>query len=157
MVLVKKKQGTWRLCIDYRQLNEHSIKDAYPLPQINHILNKLKEARYISTLDLRQGYWQIPLEEQSRKYTAFIAPSRGLFQWKLMPFGHHSAPATFQRAIDSVIRPELNAFAIVYLDDIIIISKTFDEHLERLKIVFDRLRAANLKLNLKMRVLQNGA
>lgn len=147
IVLVRKKQGTYRLCIDYRQLNEHSIKDAYPLPQIDHILNKLRGARYISTLDLKQGYWQIPLTDSSRQYTAFIAPGRGLFQFKVMPFGHHSAPATFQRIMDNVIGPELSDFAVVYLDDIIIISRTFDEHLAHLKIVFQRLQEANLRLN----------
>lgn len=147
IVLVRKKQGTWRLCIDYRQLNEHSIKDAYPLPQIEHILNKLRGARYISTLDLRQGYWQIPLAQDSRQYTAFVAPGRGLFQWKVMPFGHHSAPATFQRIMDTVIGPELADFAIVYLDDIIIISSSFSEHLEHLRTVFQRLKNANLRVN----------
>lgn len=147
IVLVRKKQGTYRLCIDYRQLNEHSIKDAYPLPQIDHILNKLRGAKYISTLDLKQGYWQIPLANDSRQFTAFIAPGRGLFQFKVMPFGHHSAPATFQRVMDTVIGPELSEFAIVYLDDIIIISRTFDEHLDHLRIVFRRLQDANLQLN----------
>lgn len=147
IVLVQKKQGKWRLCVDFRQLNEHSIRDAYPLPRINHILDKLRGAKYISTLDLRQGYWQIPLAPTSRQYTAFIAPNRGLFQWKVMPFGHHSAPATFQRTIDSVIGPEVNEFAFVYLDDIIIISSTFDEHLTHLSQVFQKLKTANLKLN----------
>lgn len=147
IVLVRKKQGNYRLCIDYRQLNEHSIKDAYPLPQIDHILNKLRGAKYISTLDLRQGYWQIPLADDSRQYTAFIAPGRGLFQFKVMPFGHHSAPATFQRVMDTVIGPELSEFAMVYLDDIIIISSTFEEHLAHLRTVFQRLQSANLQLN----------
>lgn len=146
IVLVRKKQGTYRLCIDYRQLNEHYIKDAYPLPQINHI-NKLRGARYISTLDLRQGYWQIPLADDSRQYTAFIAPGRGLFQFKVMPFGHHSAPATFQRIMDTIIGPEFSDFAVVYLDDIIIISRTFDKHLTHLRTVFTRLQEANLQLN----------
>ena len=147
IVLVKKKQGTWRLCIDYRQLNENSIKDAYPLPHINHILDKLRGANYISTIDLKQGYWQIPLAKESRQYTAFTVPGRGLFQWKVMPFGLHSAPATFQRALDQVIGPELEPCAFVYLDDIIVISQSVTEHIAKLREVFRRLRAANLRIN----------
>lgn len=93
------------------------------------------------------GYWQIPLAEESKQYTAFIAPGRGLFQFKVMPFGHHSAPATFQRIMDTVIGPELSEFAVVYLDDIIIISRTFQEHLTHLRTVFQRLQKAKLQLN----------
>jgi len=96
-----------RLCVDFRQINAKSIKDAYPMPQINYILDQLKEARYISSLDLKKGYWQIPLKESRRQHTAFTVPEKGLFQWKVMPFGLHSASATFQRVLDRVIGPEM--------------------------------------------------
>jgi transposase len=147
IVLVKKKNGQWRLCVDYRQLNAKSIPDAYPLPRIQHILDRLRDAQYISTLDLKNGYWQIPMSPESKQYTAFTVPGRGLFQWKVMPFGLHSAPATFQRALDQVIGPEMEPHAFAYLDDIIVVGKTLQEHMENLKEVFRRLRAANLKIN----------
>ncbi|KAM8701810.1 hypothetical protein ACLKA7_000884 [Drosophila subpalustris] len=107
IVMVKKKTGKWRLCVDFRQLNSRSVKDAYPLPRVHHILDQLREAHYITSLDLKDGYWQIPMEQASRPLTAFTVPGRGLFQWKVMPFGLHSAPATFQRALDRVIGPEM--------------------------------------------------
>ena len=149
LVLVKKKNNTWRMCVDYRQLNEHSIKDAYPIPIISNILSKLKHAQYISTLDLKSGYWQIPIKESSRHLTAFTVPGRGLFQWRVMPFGLHSAPATFQRIVDKMIGPELEHFAIAYLDDIIITSTTFEDHIKHLQQVFNRLREFNLRINLE--------
>nr|XP_041632108.1 uncharacterized protein LOC121502491 [Drosophila kikkawai] len=147
LVLVRKKTGQWRMCVDYRQLNAKSIPDAYPLPRINHILERLRNAKYISTLDLRNGYWQIPMEAGSRACTAFTVPGRGLFQWRVMPFGLHSAPATFQRALDSVIGPDLDPYAFAYLDDIIVIGASLEEHMENLRRVFKRLRKANLRIN----------
>ncbi|XP_044313299.1 uncharacterized protein K02A2.6-like [Drosophila rhopaloa] len=137
IVLVKKKGG----------LNAHSVPDAYPVPRINHILEKLRHARYISTLDLKNGYWQIPMAKDSRQYTAFTVPGRGLYQWKVMPFGLHSASATFQRALDSVIGAEMEPVAFAYLDDIIVVSATEEQHLAHLAEVFRRLRAANLRIN----------
>jgi len=98
IVLVKKKAGDWRMCVDYRQLNAHSVPDAYPVPRINHILEKLRHARYISTLDLKNGYWHIPMARGSRQYTAFTVPGRGLYQWKVMPFGLHSARCIVRRS-----------------------------------------------------------
>lgn len=149
IVLVKKKAGTWRMCVDYRQLNENSVKDAYPIPIIQNILSKLREANFISTLDLKSGYWQIPIKAESRHLTAFTVPGRGLFQWKVMPFGLHSAPATFQRILDSIIGPEMDPFAIAYLDDIIISSKTFKDHICHLAKVFQKLRDHNLRINIE--------
>ncbi|KAM8702722.1 hypothetical protein ACLKA7_000852 [Drosophila subpalustris] len=126
--MVKKKTGKWRLCVDFRQLNSRSVKDAYPLPRVLHILDQLREAHYITSLDLKDGYWQKPMEQASRPLTAFTVPGRGLFQWKMMPFGLHSAPATFQRALNRVIGPEMLPHAFAYLDDIIVIVKTLEEH-----------------------------
>ncbi|XP_036345727.1 uncharacterized protein LOC118754970, partial [Rhagoletis pomonella] len=147
IVLARKKNGKWRLCVDYRQLNARSVPDAYPLPRIQHILDKLRQAKYISSLDLKNGYWQIPLEPKSRPYTAFTVPGRGLFQWRVMPFGLHSAPATFQRALDQVIGPEMEPYAFAYLDDIIVIGSTFDEHVEHLRAVLRRLQRAIVCIN----------
>ncbi|XP_043064323.1 uncharacterized protein LOC122320261 [Drosophila ficusphila] len=147
IVIAAKKNGEARMCIDYRQLNENSIPDAYPLPRIHHILERLRNARYISTLDLKNGYWQIPVAPDSRECTAYTVPGRGLFHWKVMPFGLHSAPATFQRALDTVIGPDMEPHAFAYLDDIIVVGATLSEHVRNLREVFRRLREANLRLN----------
>ncbi|KAL7723479.1 hypothetical protein ACLKA6_018238 [Drosophila palustris] len=122
IVLVRKKTGDWRMCIGYRQLNAHSIPDAYPVPRINHILERLRHARFISNLDLKHGYWQIPMAADSRECSAFTVPGRGLYQWRVMPFGLHSAFATFQRPLDTVIGPEMEPHAFAYLDDIVVIG-----------------------------------
>jgi len=147
IVVVRKKDGKYRFCIDFRKVNEVTHKDAYPLPQVTATLDKLRGARYLSTLDLKNGYWQIPLSPESRPITAFTVPGKGLFQFTVMPFGLHSAPATFQRLLDTILGPELEPHVFVYLDDIIIISRTFREHFELLSETFRRLRAARLRLN----------
>lgn len=147
VVIVKKKDGTHRFCVDYRRVNDVTEKDAYPLPQVTATLDKLRGARYLSTLDLKNGYWQVPLTPASRPITAFTIPGKGLMQFRVMPFGLHSAPATFQRLLDQVLGPELEPNVLVYLDDIIIVSQTFDEHLRHLTEVFRRLRQAKLRLN----------
>lgn len=147
IVLARKKNNEWRLCVDYRQINENSIRDAYPISQINSILEKLRNSKFFSTIDLRHGYWQIPMAPESKPFTAFTVPGRGLFQWCVMPFGLHSAPATFQRALDTVISPELDSFAFAYLDDIVVLGRTLEEHLKNLRVVFDHLIAANLSIN----------
>ncbi|KAL6417431.1 hypothetical protein ACFW04_012743 [Cataglyphis niger] len=147
IVVVRKKDGKHRFCIDFRRVNEVTEKDAYPLPQVTATLDKLRGARYLTTLDLKNGYWQVPLARESRPITAFTVPGKGLMQFRVMPFGLHSAPATFQRLLDSVIGPALEPNVFVYLDDIIVISRTFERHLELLTEVFRRLRAARLRLN----------
>lgn len=140
VVLVKKPSGKVRFCIDFRKVNDLSIKDAYPLPYISRVLDKLREANYISTIDLKNGYWQIPLCKSSKPITAFTVPGLGLYHFKVIPFDLHSAPATFQRLLDTIIGPDLEPKAFAYLDDIIILGKTFDENLQLLKEVFRRLR-----------------
>lgn len=147
VVLIKKPSGKYRVCIDFRKVNSLSEKDAYPLPQINHILEKLRDAHFISTIDLKNGYWQVPLAKESRPITAFTIPGRGLFQFKVMPFGLHSAPATFQRLLDIIIGPEFEPRAFAYLDDLVLVSKTFSEHMLLLKQVFKRLQDAGLQIN----------
>ena len=146
IVLIRKKDDSFRFCVDFRKLNQVTERDAYPLPIISSILDKLRNAKCLTSLDIKSAYWQIPMAEESRKYTAFTVPGRGLFHFKRMPFGLHNAPATWQRFIDSVLGPELEPYVFVYLDDIIIISDTFEKHLEILKEVLNRLQNAGLKV-----------
>lgn len=147
VLVVPKKDNTWRFCVDFRKLNRVSERDAWPLPYISDILRKLGGARYLSTLDIQSAYWQIEIEPSSRPYTAFTVPSKGLYQFVRMPFGLHNAPATFQRLVDNLFGPELEPYVFKYLDDIIIVTPTFEKHLEILNLVFQRLKEANLTLN----------
>lgn len=146
ILLVGKKDNSYRFCVDYRKVNAVTEKDAYPLPYVSAILDRLRGAKYISSLDIFSAFWQVEVEEESRPYTAFTIPGRGLFQFRRMPFGLHNSPATFQRLIDRVLGPELEPNVFVYLDDIILISSTFEEHMSLLKEVFNRLIDAGLTL-----------
>jgi len=145
VVLVKKKDGTARYCIDYRRLNAVTRKDSYPLPRIDDSLDALGKAKYFSTLDLASGYWQIGMGEDARAKSAFCSTS-GLFQFKVMPFGMTNAPATFQRLMERVLAGLQWRICLVYIDDIIIFSETVDEHLQQLSSVLQRLQLAGLKL-----------
>lgn len=146
ILLVKKKEGTYRFCVDFRKLNSVTEKDAYPLPYVSAILDRLRDARFITSLDIKSAYWQIPMEENSKQYTAFTVPNRGLFHFNKMPFGLHNAPATWQRLMDNVLGPELEPYVFVYLDDVIICTPTFEKHLEILNEVLKRLGEAGLTL-----------
>ena len=144
--LVKKKDGTCRFCIDFRSLNAITVKDAYPLPRIDDILEALSGSMWFSTLDLAIGYWQIKLSERSKTKSAFVTPNRGLYHLNVMAFGLTKAPATFQRLMEKVLFGYTPQKCLCYLDGIIILGKTFDQALENLQLVFQRLREANLKL-----------
>jgi hypothetical protein len=146
VVLVMKKNGKRRFCVDYRKLNAVTRQDAYPLPRIDDIFDSLGQAKWFTSLDLASGYWQVEVTPQDREKTAFIT-SFGIFEFNVMPFGLTNAPRTFQRLMDRVLREEIGRFVHVYLDDINIFSRTFDEHLQHLGIVLRRLGAAGLKLN----------
>jgi len=148
VVLVKKKDGSYRLCVDYRQLNSVTYKDSYPLPHIDTCLGSMKGAVWFSTLDLRSGYHNIPIKESDKDKTAFIT-RRGCFRYKVMPFGLTCAPSVFQRLMDLVLCGLTYLTCLVYLDDIIVFSSDFDSHIERLREIFDRLRMANLKIHMK--------
>ena len=145
-VLVRKKDGSLRFCIDYRQLNNKTIRDSYQLPRIDESLDALAGAKYFSTLDLKSGYWQIEVEEEHKERTAFTVGPLGFWECNLMPFGLNNAPATFQRLMEQAMGDLHLRKCLIYLDDVIIFSKTVDEHLERLQEVFARLKSAGLKL-----------
>ncbi|XDV38527.1 hypothetical protein PO909_007906 [Leuciscus waleckii] len=147
VVLVPKKDGTLRFCVDFSKLNSVSAFDPYPMPRVDELIERLGKAKYLTTLDLCKGYWQVPLTETAKELTAFRVPS-GLYHFNVMPFGLHGAAATFQRLVDQVLRG-MDDVAAAYLDDIVVFSATWKEHLEHLAEVFDRLQGAGLVANAK--------
>jgi hypothetical protein len=145
VVLVKKKDNSVRFCVDYRKLNNITKKDVYPLPRIDDSLGALGRAKYFSCMDLTSGYWQIPMNEKDREKTAFVSHA-GLYEFLVMPFGLCNAPATFQRYMDITFAGLKWNSCLVYLDDIIVFSPTFEQHLDDLKSVFERIRTSNLRI-----------
>ncbi len=145
IVMVPKPDGTLRFCNDFRRLNEVSEFDGYPMPRVDELLDRLGRARYISTLDLTKGYWQVPLSETAKPKTAF-STSSGHWQYRTLPFGLHGAPATFQQLMDILLRPH-QVYAAAYLDDVVIHSETWEDHLDRLRRVLTELRRAGLTAN----------
>ncbi len=145
-MIVIKKDGSVRFCCDYRKLNKVTCKDAYPLPRVEESLDALGNAQLFSTLDLTSGYFQVAMSEEDRAKTAVTTPF-GLFEWTRMPFGLCNAPATFQRLMGLVLGDLTFDILLNYLDDIIVFSKDFESHCQRLEIVFNRLRQHGLKLN----------
>ena len=131
VVMVQKKDGSWRFCIDYRKLNSATHRDAYPLPRIDATLDSLRGCRYFTTLDLAAGYWQVGLEEDDKEKTAF-STLQGHFEFNVMPFGLTNAPATFQRLMECTLAGLTHEQCLIYLDDIIVFSSSFPTHLERL-------------------------
>ena len=148
IVLVRKKDGTTRFCVDYRRLNSATVKDSYPLPRIDDSIDALSGSCWFSTLDLASGYWQVEVAEKDRPKTAFTTGS-GLYQFTVMPFGLCNAPATFERLMERVLSGLPWEVCLLYLDDIIVHAATFEAELERLRSVFTRLREAGLKLSPK--------
>ena len=146
VVLVCKKDGSLRFCIDYRKLNNRTVKDAYYLPRIEETIDTLSGSKYFSKLDLRSGYWQVGVKESDKMKTAFLVGPLGFFECNRMAFGLCNAPASFQRLMERCMGELHLRECLIYLDDIIIFSKTFDEHLVRLANVFRQLEVHGLKL-----------
>jgi len=148
IVLVQKKDGTLRFCVDYRGLNSVTKKNTFRLPGINDLLDQVGHSHYFSTLDLASGYWQIAMYPDSQEKTAFITHS-GLYEFQVIPFGLCNAPSAFQRLMDRVLcglNPEDGSkFVSIYLDDVLIFSSTLEEHLIYLRLVLDRIIQAGLK------------
>lgn len=149
IVLVRKSNGKMRLCLDSRKVNAVTVKDAYPLPQIDGLLGRLKCTKFITSLDLKDAFWQIPMEPESRQYTAFTVPGRPLYHFTSMPFGLCNAAQSMSRLMDSIIPHELREHVFVYLDDLLIVSQTFEEHMGFLQEVAERLSNAGLTINVE--------
>ncbi|GFX54494.1 retrovirus-related Pol polyprotein from transposon 412, partial [Trichonephila clavipes] len=136
VLVVRKKDGSPRVCIDFRKLNRVLVKDHYPLPLIEDILDKLQDTRVFSTIDLRNGFFHVPVNKQSRPYTSFVTQN-GQFQFLKMPFGLSTCPSTFQRFINTVFRDlVVQGIVLPYMDDIVILAKNESEAIERLKKFF---------------------
>ena len=133
------------MCIDYGEVNFFTEKDAIPLPRTDDVLEALGGGQWFSCLDLASGYWQMQVKEEERPKTAF-STHRGQFQWRVMPFGLTNGPASFTRLMNLALDELTWTHCLVYLDDIIIWAPSFEEHLRRLRLVFDRIRTAGLKL-----------
>ena len=146
VVLCRKSDGSLRFCIDLRKLNNRTIKDAYSLPRSTETMDSLIGSKFFSKLDLRSGYWQVELKEEDKHKTAFTVGPLGFYECNRMPFGLTNAPATFQRLMEACMGEMHLKECLIFLDDILIFSSTFEEHLERLESVFDKLEKHNLKL-----------
>lgn len=145
IVLVKKADGKFRMCVDYRKVNSNTKNDSFPLPRIDDCLDRIGSAKFITKLDLLKGYWQVPLSDRAREISAFVTPF-GLYECKVMPFGMKNAACTFQRLMNRVICG-LEGTEI-YIDDLVVYSNDWDTHMLRLRKVFEALRSAGLVVNL---------
>ena len=143
VILVQKKDMTYRFAVDYRALNDHTKKDAYPLPDIKDILDKLNGSKFYSSLDGASAYWSVPIVEEDREKTAFITP-RGQFEFCVMPFGLCNAQATYQRAIDAALRGAVHS--LPYIDDTLTYSSSLEDHIAHLRNVLECYRESNMQL-----------
>ena len=138
IIHVPNKDGTWRMCVDFRYLNKIMVKNHYPLPHIDDLLDQLKHAVYFTKLELRSGYHQIRVVEHDI-WKASFKTKHGLFEWLVMPFGLTNAHATFMQVMNDVFRPFIDDFIIVYLDDILIFNRTREEHFQHVRQILSVL------------------
>jgi len=137
------------MCTDFRQLNERTVKDSYALPRVEEILNCLAGSEYFTVLDMKSGYYQIEIEEEHKARTAFTVGPLGFYEYNRLPFGLTNSPATYQRVMEDILGDLHMKACLIYLDDVIIFSRTYEEHIDRLQQVFQRLRDSGLKLAAK--------
>ena len=135
------------MCVDYRCLNNRTVKDAYALPRIEEIFDALKGSKYFSTIDMKSGYHQVEIQEEHKERTAFTVGPLGFFEYNRMPFGLSNSPATYQRLMEECLGDYKMTICVIYLDDLIVFADSFEEHLHRLDLVLTRLAQCNLKLS----------
>jgi hypothetical protein len=147
VVMATKSDGSLRFCVDYSKLTQFVVRDSYAIPRVDDCFDYLTEAKFMTVVDLFSGFWQIPLAEKDKQKLAFITPF-GNYEWNVMPFGYSNAPSIFQRAIAETLDPYLLKFVLIYIDDIILYSKTFNEHLQHIDDVFKLLATFKWKIKL---------
>lgn len=147
VILARKKTGVWRLCVDYRRLNALTVKNKYPLPVIDELLDELQGAMWFTSLDLSSGYHQIQMDPLDIPKTAFQTHN-GHYEYRVMPYGVTGGPATFQLTMNSILAPLLRKCVVVFIDDILVYSTNWRDHLEHIRAVFNILDKHQFKVNL---------